>query len=75
MQANTLAKLPLSIQTFAKLREGGFAYVDKTPLALDLANSAGMYYDTTLIFFQLVGFCSNDCDLPVEQLDNALWVN
>ena len=44
MQANTLAKLPLSIQTFAKLREGGFAYVDKTPLALDLANSAGMYF-------------------------------
>ena len=44
MQANTLAKLPLSIQTFAKLRQGGFAYVDKTPLALDLANSAGMYF-------------------------------
>ena len=44
MQANTLAKLPLSIQTFAKLREGGFAYVDKTPLALDLANSFGMYF-------------------------------
>ena len=26
------------------MREGGFAYVDKTPQALDLANSAGMYF-------------------------------
>ena len=38
------AKLPLGLQTFAKVREGDFAYVDKTPQALDLANSAGMYF-------------------------------
>ena len=44
MQTPELAKLPLSIQTFAKLRQGGFAYVDKTPLAIDLANSAGAYF-------------------------------
>ena len=44
MQTSKLAKLPLSIQTFAKLRQGGFAYVDKTPLAIDLANSAGAYF-------------------------------
>ena len=44
MQTPKLAKLPLSIQTFAKLRQGGFAYVDKTPLAIDLANSAGAYF-------------------------------
>ena len=44
MQTTKLAKLPLSIQTFAKLRQGGFAYVDKTPLAIDLANSAGAYF-------------------------------
>ena len=44
MQTSELAKLPLSIQTFAKLRQGGFAYVDKTPLAIDLANSAGAYF-------------------------------
>ena len=44
MHTPELAKLPLSIQTFAKLRQGGFAYVDKTPLAIDLANSAGAYF-------------------------------
>ena len=35
---------PLGLQTFAKVREGKFAYVDKTPLALDLANTAGIYF-------------------------------
>ena len=37
MQSTQLAQLPLGLQTFAKVREGGFAYVDKTPQALDLA--------------------------------------
>ena len=39
-----LARLPLGIQTFAKVRGGDFAYVDKTPLALNLANDAGIYF-------------------------------
>ena len=39
-----LARLPLGLQTFAKVREGGFVYVDKTPQALDLANNAGIYF-------------------------------
>jgi Predicted AAA-ATPase/PD-(D/E)XK nuclease superfamily len=34
-------KLPIGIQSFAKIREGGFYYVDKTPFALRLVNSAG----------------------------------
>ena len=38
------APLPLGLQTFAKVREGGFVYVDKTAHALDLANSAGIYF-------------------------------
>ena len=38
------APLPLGLQTFAKVREGGFAYVDKTAHALDLANDAGIYF-------------------------------
>ena len=41
---NKLTRLPLGLQTFAKVRGGGFAYVDKTPQALDLANSAGLYF-------------------------------
>ena len=44
MRSTQLAKLPIGIQTFAKVRKGGFTYVDKTPQALDLANSAGMYF-------------------------------
>ena len=44
MPSNKAARLPLGIQTFAKVREGDFAYVDKTPLALNLANDAGIYF-------------------------------
>ena len=44
ISASSLTKLPLGLQTFAKVREGGFAYVDKTPLAIDLANAAGVYF-------------------------------
>ena len=39
-----IRQLPIGLQTFAKVREGNFAYVDKTPLALDLANTAGIYF-------------------------------
>ena len=39
-----LARLPLGLQTFAKVREGKFAYVDKTHQALSLANNAGIYF-------------------------------
>ena len=44
MPANQLTRLPLGIQSFAKVREGGMAYVDKTPQAIELANAAGMYF-------------------------------
>ena len=44
ISTDQLARLPLGLQTFAKVREGNFAYVDKTPQALDLANAAGVYF-------------------------------
>ncbi len=37
-------KLPIGIQTFSKIRNGGFYYVDKTPMAWSLANQAGYYF-------------------------------
>jgi hypothetical protein len=37
-------KLPIGIQNFAKIREGGFYYVDKTPFALRLAGEAGYFF-------------------------------
>ena len=38
-----LPKLPIGIQTFAKIREDDYLYVDKTDQALDLINN-GTYY-------------------------------
>ncbi len=37
-------KLPIGIQTFAKLREQGCYYVDKTRMALDLIDQGGYYF-------------------------------
>ena len=39
-----IAKLPLGLQTFAEVRELNCAYVDKTPLAIKLANEAKLYF-------------------------------
>jgi len=37
-------KLPIGIQTLAKIREGGYYYVDKTAFALDLIEKGGYYF-------------------------------
>ena len=37
-------KLPIGIQTLAKIGEGNFYYVDKTAFALELANAAGYFF-------------------------------
>ncbi len=44
MPALPRKKLPIGIQSFAKIREGGFYYVDKTPFALKMAESAGYFF-------------------------------
>ena len=41
---NKFARLPLGMQTFAEVRELRCAYVDKTPLALQLADSGKFYF-------------------------------
>ena len=43
-QSAATARLPLGLQSFAKVRKGQFVYVDKTPQAIELANAAGMYF-------------------------------
>ena len=40
----SIKKLPIAIQTFSKIREGNYCYVDKTPLIHELINGAGEYY-------------------------------
>ena len=44
MPATNAARLPLGMQTFSEVRELGCAYVDKTPLAIKLAESGKMYF-------------------------------
>ena len=44
MPSPPIAQLPIGLQTFAEVREGGFAYVDKTAYALKLANEGKMYF-------------------------------
>ena len=44
MPPNQTAPLPLGLQTFAEVREGGYAYVDKTPHALKLIASGKLYF-------------------------------
>ncbi|WP_200890154.1 ATP-binding protein [Geoalkalibacter subterraneus] len=39
-----LAKLPIGIQTFAKIREDDYAYVDKTPLVHTLIEEGNYYF-------------------------------
>ncbi|MFN3956875.1 MAG: AAA family ATPase, partial [Tepidimonas ignava] len=39
----TRRKLPIGIQTLRDIRDGGYYYVDKTPLVAQLADS-GKYY-------------------------------
>ena len=44
MLANKVARLPLGRQTFSEVRELQCAYVDKTPLALKLAEEGKVYF-------------------------------
>jgi hypothetical protein len=40
----TLKKLPIGIQTFSRIREGDFVYIDKTPMIADMVNGAGRFF-------------------------------
>ena len=40
----TRRKLPIGIQTFARIRDEGYYYVDKTPLIARLAEGGGAYF-------------------------------
>jgi hypothetical protein len=35
---------PIGIQSFSKIRKGGYVYVDKTALIYELANSGSYYF-------------------------------
>ncbi|SKA97392.1 Predicted AAA-ATPase, partial [Thiothrix eikelboomii] len=44
MSTSPCKKLPLGIQTFAKIRQGDYYYVDKTAIALDLIKQGTHYF-------------------------------
>ena len=44
MPRNSLAPLPLGLQTFAEVRNLGYAYVDKTSMAVKLAHEGKFYF-------------------------------
>ena len=39
-----MRKLPIGIQTFDKLREGNFLYVDKTAMIYQIASTSTPYF-------------------------------
>ncbi|MDZ7876484.1 MAG: AAA family ATPase [Saprospiraceae bacterium] len=39
-----LKNLPIGVQTFKKMREGNYVYVDKTEHVYNLASSEGVYF-------------------------------
>ena len=44
MPSNEAARLPLGLQTFSEVRKLNCAYVDKTPMAVKLANEGKFYF-------------------------------
>ena len=44
MPSNKAARLPLGLQTFSEVRKLSCAYVDKTPMAVKLANEGKFYF-------------------------------
>lgn len=42
--ATTSSRYPIGIQTFEKIREGGYLYVDKTAFVYELAHGSGSTY-------------------------------
>ena len=43
-EATTSSRYPIGIQTFEKIREGGYLYVDKTTFVYELAHGSGSTY-------------------------------
>ncbi len=44
MARSILRKFPIGVQSFKKIRDNQFLYVDKTALVYELANSGGSYF-------------------------------
>ena len=43
-EATTSSRYPIGIQTFEKIRKGGYLYVDKTTFVYELAHGSGSTY-------------------------------
>lgn len=56
MANNECRKLPVGIQSFNKIREEGYLYVDKTDMVWKLANQ-GLKYNFLSVLADLVSLC------------------
>ncbi|MDR1050579.1 MAG: AAA family ATPase, partial [Deltaproteobacteria bacterium] len=78
-----MKKLPVSIQTFKKITEGGYVYADKTKYVYDLARDEGAYFlsrprrfgkSLLLSTFEALFSGAPDPDGPPQGLFADLWI-
>ena len=72
-----MKKLPISVQTFKKIREGNFVYVDKTELIYALAKDGGSYFLARPRRFgkSLLVNTFKELFLGNEKLFQGLWIH
>ncbi|MCG8477320.1 MAG: AAA family ATPase, partial [Cytophagales bacterium] len=71
-----MKKLPIGIQEFRKLREGGFVYVDKTESLYPLVKGSGYYFLSRPRRFgkSLLVNTLKEIFLGSEELFEGLWI-
>lgn len=71
-----MLKYPIGVQTFSKLREGGFVYVDKTKYIYTLLQSGGYYFLSRPRRFgkSLLISTLNDIFAGNKHLFSGLWI-
>ena len=77
MRDSSQKKLPIGIQTFAKIREDNHYYIDKTPMAYQLATQGSHYFLSRPRRFGKSLFLDTLAELWAgnEALFQALWIH
>ena len=60
-EATASSRYPIGIQTFEKIRKGGYLYVDKTTFVYELAHGSGSTYFLNRPAASASRFCSPPC--------------
>ena len=72
-----MKKLPIGVQTFKKIREGNFVYVDKTELVYALVENGSSYFLSRPRRFgkSLLVNTFKELFLGNEKLFQGLWIH